>query len=80
MRSALPDEVIDLFDEEVETGKTRKRKPDVLYTGSISPQRRRLVRKSKYLTSPYDVAVFESKTSELQKKVSTYAWSIELEE
>jgi hypothetical protein len=38
------------------------------------------VKKSKYLESPYDDAVHESTATELQKNLSTYAWSPKLDE
>jgi hypothetical protein len=52
----------------------------MLYSDSTYPERRRAVKKSKYLASPYDDDVHESTASELQKNLSTYAWSPELDE
>ncbi|KAK2456592.1 hypothetical protein QL285_003943 [Trifolium repens] len=74
LRSALPDEIIDL--DNVTTQKRKKH--NMLYSDSTYPERRRAVKKSKYLESPYD-AVHESTSSELQKQLSTYAWSPELD-
>jgi len=49
----LRDEIIDLGN--VETVQTKKRKKhDMLYSASRYPERRRAVKKSKYLASPYD--------------------------
>jgi hypothetical protein len=60
---------------------TKKRKKhNMLYSDSTYPERRRAVKKSKYLASPYDDAVHESSTTELQKNLSTYAWSPDLDE
>ncbi|PNX87890.1 Ulp1 protease family C-terminal catalytic domain containing protein, partial [Trifolium pratense] len=79
LRSVLPDEIIDLGN--VETVKTKKRnKHDMLYSDSTYPERRRAVKKSRYLTSPYDEAVYESNASKLHKDISTYAWSISHDE
>jgi hypothetical protein len=72
----LPDEIINLDDV---TTKKRK-KHNMLYSDSTYPERRRAVKKSKYLASPYDDAVHESSTTELQKILSTYAWSPDLDE
>jgi hypothetical protein len=72
----LPDEIINLDDV---TTKKRK-KHNMLYSDSTYPERRRAVKKSKYLASPYDDAVHESSTTELQKNLSTYAWSPDLDE
>ncbi|XP_045791474.1 uncharacterized protein LOC123886184 [Trifolium pratense] len=44
------------------------------------PERRRAVKKSKYLTSPYDTAVYESTATKLQKDICTYAWSSSIDE
>jgi len=71
----LPDEIIDL--DNVETMQTKKRKKhDMLYSGGTYPKRRRVVKKSKYLASPYDEAVYESNATKMQNDISTYAWSI----
>jgi hypothetical protein len=67
----LPDQIIDLDDI---TTKKRK-KHNMLYSDTTYPERRRAVKKSKYLASPYDDAVHESNASELQKILSSYAWS-----
>jgi hypothetical protein len=72
----LPDEIINLDDV---TTKKRK-KHNMLYSDSTYPERRRAVKKSKYLASPYDDAVHESTASGFQKNISTYAWSPELDE
>jgi hypothetical protein len=46
-----------------------------------APERkRRAVKKSKYLESPYDEAVYESKCNKMQKDISTFAWSNSLNE
>ncbi|WJX13630.1 hypothetical protein P8452_04002 [Trifolium repens] len=75
LRTALPDEIIDL--DNVTTKKRKKH--NMLYSDSTYPERRRAVKKSKYLESPYDDAVHESTSSELEKQLSTYAWSPELD-
>ncbi|WJX24987.1 1-aminocyclopropane-1-carboxylate synthase [Trifolium repens] len=75
LRTTLPDEIIDLHNV---TTKKRK-KHNMLYSDSTYPERRRAVKKSKYLESPYDDAVHESTSSELEKQLSTYAWSPELD-
>ena len=67
----MPDEIIDLDNV---TPKKRK-KHNMLYFDSTYPERRRMVKKSKYLESPYDDVVHENTTTELQKILSTYAWS-----
>jgi hypothetical protein len=72
----LPDEIINLDDV---TTKKRK-KHNMLYSDSTYPERRQEVKKSKYLASPYDDAVHESSTTELQKNLSKYAWSPDLDE
>ncbi|GAU47527.1 hypothetical protein TSUD_114960 [Trifolium subterraneum] len=56
----------------------RSRKHDILEDFTYV-DRRRAVKKSKYLTSPYDDAVYESTATKLQKDVSTYAWSTALD-
>jgi DTW domain-containing protein YfiP len=71
-----PDEIIDL---DSVTPKKRKRH-NMLYFDSTFPERRRMVKKSKYLESPYDDAVHESSTTELQKNLATYAGSPDLDE
>ncbi|WJX12420.1 hypothetical protein P8452_02925 [Trifolium repens] len=71
LKSVLPDQIIDLDDI---TTKKRK-KHNMLYSDTTYPERRRAVKKSKYLASPYDDAVHESTASELQKILSSYAWS-----
>jgi len=71
----LRDEIIDLGN--VETVQTKKRKKhDMLYSTGTYPERRRAVKKSKYLASPYDEAVYESNATKIQKDISTFAWSI----
>jgi len=53
----LPDVIINL--DNVQTVQTKKRKKhDMLYYGGTYPERKRAVKKSKYLTSPYDEAVY----------------------
>jgi hypothetical protein len=75
----MPDEIIDL--DNVQTVTTKKRKKhNMLYSDSTYLERRRAVKKSKYLESPYDDAVHESTATELQKNLSTYAWSPKLDE
>jgi DTW domain-containing protein YfiP len=69
-------EIIDLDNV---TPKKRK-KHNMLYSDSTYPERRRMVKKSKYLESPYDDAVHESTTNELQKNLLTYAWSPDLDQ
>jgi len=55
---------------------TKKRKKhDILYSIGTYAERRRAVKKSKYLASPYDEAVYESNASKMQKDISTFAWS-----
>ncbi|KAK2455536.1 hypothetical protein QL285_002978 [Trifolium repens] len=76
LKSVLPYEIINLDDV---TTKKRK-KHNMLYSDSTYPERRQAVKKSKYLASPYDDAVHESTASELQKNLSTYAWSPDLDE
>ena len=73
----LPDQVIDLS-QEVTMKRKRSRKHDILEDFTYV-DRRRAVKKSKYLTSPYDDAVYESTATKLQKDVSTYAWSTALD-
>lgn len=50
----------------------------MLYSGGTYPERRRSrsVKKSKYLASLYDEAVYESNATKMQKDISTFAWSI----
>jgi len=48
----------------------------MLYSTGTYPERRRAVKKSKYLASPYDEAVYESNATKIQKDISTFAWSI----
>ncbi|RHN59965.1 hypothetical protein MtrunA17_Chr4g0019921 [Medicago truncatula] len=75
LRYVLPDAIIDL--DNVETVQKKKRKKhDMLYSGGTYPERRRAVKKSKYLASPYDEAVYESNATKMQKDISTFAWSI----
>ncbi|KAK2420062.1 hypothetical protein QL285_030855 [Trifolium repens] len=76
IKTLLPDEIIDIDNV---TPKKRKRH-NVLYSDRTYPERRRMVKKSKYLESPYDDAVHESSTTELQKQLSSYAWSPELDQ
>ncbi|XP_045827148.1 uncharacterized protein LOC123918979 [Trifolium pratense] len=76
LKSIQPDEIIDLDNV---TPKKRK-KHNMLYSDNTYPERRRAVKKSKYLASPYDDAVHKSAATELQKKLSTYAWNPELDE
>ncbi|XP_039686928.1 uncharacterized protein [Medicago truncatula] len=79
LRSVMPDEIINL--DNVQTVTTKKRKKhNMLYSDSTYPERRRAVKKSKYLDSPYDDAVHESTATELQKNLSTYAWSSKLDQ
>ncbi|KAK2416265.1 hypothetical protein QL285_038674 [Trifolium repens] len=75
LRTALPDEIIDL--DNVTTKKRKKH--TMLYSDSTYQERRRAVKKSKYLESPYDDVVHEFTSSELEKQLSTYAWSPELD-
>ena len=71
----LRDEIINL--DNVETVQTKKRKKhDMLYSAGTYPERTRAVKKSKYLASPYDEAVYESNATKIQKDISTFAWSI----
>ncbi|KAK2354923.1 hypothetical protein QL285_092385 [Trifolium repens] len=76
IKTMLPDEIIDIDNV---TPKKRKRH-NMLYSDRTYPERRRVVKKSKYLESPYDDAVHESSTTELQKQLSTYAWSPDLDQ
>ncbi|WJX61883.1 1-aminocyclopropane-1-carboxylate synthase [Trifolium repens] len=76
IKTLLPDEIIDIDNV---TPKKRKRH-NVLYSDRTYPERRRMVKKSKYLESPYDDAVHESSTTELQKQLSSYAWSPKLDQ
>jgi hypothetical protein len=63
--------------DNVEIVQTKKRKKhDMLYPSGTYPERRRALKKSKYLTSPYDETVHESNATKKQKDLSTYAWSI----
>jgi hypothetical protein len=52
----------------------------MLYSGGTYPERRRAVKKSKYLASPYDEAVYESNATKIQKDISTFVWSISHDE
>lgn len=79
LRSVMPDEIINLDNVQTVTAKKRK-KHNMLYSDSTYPERRRAVKKSKYLDSPYDDAVHESTATQLQKNLSTYAWSSELDQ
>jgi len=75
----LLDELINL--DNVKTVQTKKRKKhDMLYSGGTYPKRRRVVKKSKYLTSPYDEVVYESNATKMQKDISTFVWSISHDE
>ncbi|PNX62025.1 Ulp1 protease family C-terminal catalytic domain containing protein, partial [Trifolium pratense] len=47
----------------------------MLYSDHTQPERRRPVKKSKYLQSPYDKAVNDSSATKLQKYIASYAWS-----
>ncbi|XP_045788494.1 uncharacterized protein LOC123883641 isoform X2 [Trifolium pratense] len=76
LRIVLPDQIIDLGQEV--TTKPKRRKNQVMEDRTYL-DRRRAVKKSKYLTSPYDDAVYESTASKLQKDVSTFAWSTALD-
>ena len=58
----------------------KRKKHDMLYSGGTYPERRRAVKKSKYLASPYDEAVYESNASKMQKDIPTFAWSISHDE
>ena len=55
--------------------KKKRRTHDMLYSSGAIPERKRPLKKSKYLSSPYDEAVHESKTTKTQKDLATYAWS-----
>ncbi|GAU48060.1 hypothetical protein TSUD_377340 [Trifolium subterraneum] len=77
LRIVLPDQVIDLS-QEVTMKRKRSRKHDDIMDRTYV-DRKRAVKKSKYLTSPYDDAVYESTASKLQKDVFTYAWSTALD-
>ncbi|XP_045810763.1 uncharacterized protein LOC123905174 [Trifolium pratense] len=76
LRIVLPDQIIDLSQEV--TMKPKRRKHEVVEDRTYL-DRRRAVKNSKYLTSPYDDAVYESTASKLQKDVSTFAWSTALD-
>ncbi|GAU42526.1 hypothetical protein TSUD_376550 [Trifolium subterraneum] len=58
LRTVLPDQVINLI-QEVTMKRKRSRKHDIMEDCTYV-DRRRAVKKSKYLTSPYDDAVYES--------------------
>ena len=63
--------------DNVKTVQTKKRKKhDMLYSGGTYPERRRVVKKLKYLESPYDEAVYESNATKMQKDISKFVWSI----
>ncbi|CAJ2651784.1 unnamed protein product [Trifolium pratense] len=47
----------------------------MLYSDHTQPERRRPVKKSKYLQNPYDKAVNDSSATKLQKYIASYAWS-----
>jgi len=67
--------------DNVQTVQTKKRKKhDMFYSGGTYPERRRAVKKSKYLASPYDEAVYESNATKIQKDISTFVWSISHDE
>ncbi|WJX55613.1 1-aminocyclopropane-1-carboxylate synthase [Trifolium repens] len=74
LRSVLPDEVIDV-DSAEPVKKKKRRTHDMLYSSGPIPERKRPLKKSKYLSSPYDEAVHESKATKKQKDLATYAWS-----
>ena len=75
----LPDVIINL--DKVQTVQTKKRKKhDMLYSGGTYPERKRAVKKSKYLASPYDEVVYESNATKMQKDISTFVWSISHDE
>ncbi|GAA0143558.1 hypothetical protein LIER_35763 [Lithospermum erythrorhizon] len=57
--------------------KNKKRKHPMLYSQGTYPDRRRPIKKSKYLLSPYDDDVYESNASKLQKDIATYAWAFD---
>ena len=52
----------------------------MLYSGGTYAEHRKAVKKSKYLASPYDEAVYESNASKMQTDISTFAWSISHDE
>ncbi|KAK2362967.1 hypothetical protein QL285_087987 [Trifolium repens] len=74
LRSVLPDEVIDVDNAEP-VQKKKRRTHDMIYSSGAIPERKRPLKKSKYLSSPYDEAVHESKATKKQKDLTTYAWS-----
>ena len=74
----LADEVIDLDNDKSVKARKRKTKHDI--SGKAPERKRRAVKKSKYLESPYDEAVYESKCNKMQKDISTFAWSNSLDE
>ncbi|WJX63405.1 3-ketoacyl-coa synthase [Trifolium repens] len=74
LRSVLPDEVIDVDNAEP-VQKKKRRTHDMLYSSGAIPERKRPLKKSKYLSSPYDEAVHESKATKKHKDLTTYAWS-----
>ncbi|XP_045797652.1 uncharacterized protein LOC123891809 [Trifolium pratense] len=78
LRTVLVDEIIDLSQEDTVKPTIVKRKNEK--EDRTYPERRRAVKKSKYLTSPYDTAVYESTATKLQKDICTYAWSSSIDE
>jgi len=75
----LPEQIINM--DNVKTVHRKKRKNhDMLYSGGTYHERRRTVKKSKYLASPYDEAVYESNANKMQKDISTFVWSISHDE
>ncbi|CAJ2644392.1 unnamed protein product [Trifolium pratense] len=78
LRTVLVDEIIDLSQEDTVKPTRVKRKNEK--EDRTYPERRRAVKKSKYLTSPYDTAVYESTATKLQKDICTYAWSSSIDE
>ncbi|CAJ2640434.1 unnamed protein product, partial [Trifolium pratense] len=78
LRTVLVDEIIDLSQADTVKPTRMKRKHEK--EDRTYPERRRAVKKSKYLTSPYDTAVYESTATKLQKDICTYAWSSSIDE
>ena len=75
----LPDVIINM--DNVQTVQTKKRKNhDMLYSGGTYPERKKAVKKLKYLASLYDETVYESNTTKMQKNISTFVWSISHDE
>jgi hypothetical protein len=75
----LPEQIINM--DNVKTVQRKKRKKhDMLYSDGTYPEHRRTVKKSKYLESPYDEAVYESNANKMQKDISTFVWSISHDE